>query len=198
MMKLLGSSRSPYVRKVRVMFEEKGIAYVFAEVSASDPEVAQANPLAKIPALVCDNGKFLYDSCVIVEYLDGLVATPKLIPDAFEARIDVKRWEALGNGIMDAIVEISHEERTPIAQRKGPEFFAKQQKKIDASLATMEKDLDNREFCHGDSLTLADIACGSALTYLDRALPKTEWRKTNPGLAQLAERLAARESFKKT
>jgi len=162
MMKLLGSSRSPYVRKVRVMFEEKGIAYVFAEVSASDPEVAQANPLAKIPALVCDNGKFLYDSCVIVEYLDGLVATPKLIPDAFEARIDVKRWEALGNGIMDAIVEISHEERTPIAQRKGPEFFAKQQKKIDASLATMEKDLDDREFCHGDSLTLADIACGSA------------------------------------
>jgi glutathione S-transferase len=198
MMKLLGSGRSPYVRKVRVMFQEKNIAYDFVEVSASGPEVAQANPLAKIPVLVRDNGKSLYDSCVIVEYLDGLVATPKLIPEAFEARIDVRRWEALGNGIMDATVEIAHEDRTPIAQRKGPEFYAKQQKKIDAGLTAMEKDLGGRAFCHGDTFTLADIACGSALAYLDHAISKMEWRKTYPGLARLAERLAARDSFKKT
>lgn len=196
-MKLLGSSRSPYVQKVRIMFGEKGIAYDFNEVSASGPEVAEANPLSKIPALIRDNGKSLYDSCVIVEYLDGLLAKPKLIPEAFEARIEVKRWEALANGIMDATVEISHEERLPIAQRKGPEFNTKQQKKIDAGLATMERDLSNRDFCYGNSFTLADIACGSALAYLDHTLPKMEWRKTHPGLARLAAKLAAREAFEK-
>lgn len=197
-MKLLGNSRSPYVRKVRIVFEEKRIPYDFVIASSSSPDVAQANPLAKIPALVCDDGKALYDSVVIVEYLDGLVATPKLIPEAFAARIEVKRWEALGDGIMDASVDISHEERVPAAQRKGPEWYAKQKKKIDAGLAAMEKDLGTRNFCCGESLTLADVACGTALAYLDLVLPKVEWRKTCPGLHQLAERLAARESFKKT
>ena len=197
-MKLLGNNRSPYVRKVRVVFEEKRIPYDFVITSSSSPDVAQANPLAKIPTLVCDDDKALYDSVVIVEYLDGLVATPKLIPEAFAARIEVKRWEALGDGIMDATVAISHEDRVPAAQRKGPEWYAKQQKKIDAGLAAMEMDLGVRDFCCGESFTLADVACGTALGYLDLALPDVEWRKTCPGLRQLAERLAARESFKKT
>ena len=195
-MKLLGSNRSPYFRKALAMVTEKGITCDVVEASPSSPEVTAANPLAKVPTLVRDDGRSLYDSSVIVEYLDGLVATPKLIPEAFEARIEVKRWEALGNGVMDATVMISHENRLPVAQRKGADFYAKQQKKIDTGLLTMEKDLGNRDFCYSDSFTLADIACGCALFYLDTTLPDMEWRKTYPGLAHLAERLAKRASFK--
>jgi glutathione S-transferase len=195
-MKLLGSKRSPYFRKALATVTEKGIACDVVEVRPSSPEVTAANPLAKVPTLVRDDGRSLYDSCVIVEYLDGLVATPNLIPEAFEDRIEVKRWEALGNGILDATVMISHENRLPAAQRKDADFYAKQQKKIDAGLQKMEDDLGGREFCHGDSFTLADIACGCALSYLDTTLPDMEWRGTYPGLARLAERLAKRPSFK--
>lgn len=197
-MKLLGTSGSPYVRKVRIAFEEKRIPYDYVVASPSTADVAKANPLAKIPVLIRDDGTSLYDSSVIVEYADGLAASPKLIPENFPARIDVRRWEALADGIMDATVAISHEDRVPEAQRQGPEWYAKQQKKIDAGLATMENDLGTRNFCHGDSLTLADIACGTALGYLDRTLPKQDWRKSYPGLTRLSKQLATRDSFIKT
>jgi glutathione S-transferase len=195
-MKLLGSKRSPYFRKALAMVKEKGVPCDVVEASPSGPEVTAANPLSKIPTLVRDDGGSLYDSCVIVEYLDGLVATPKLIPEDFEARIEVKRWEALGDGIMDATVMISHENKVSLAQRKGAEFYAKHQKKIDAGLLKMEQDVSGREFCHGDSFTLADIVCGCALFYLDTTLPDMEWRKTHPELARVAQRLADRPSFK--
>lgn len=195
-MKLLGSNRSPYFRKVRAAAIEKGIELDLVEVRASAPEVAAANPLAKIPTLVRDDGRPLYDSAVIVEYLDGLRATPRLIPDSFEARIEVKRWEALASGIMDATVAIHHENQLPEGERKGAEFYVKHQTKIDAGLATMESDIAERAFCCGDSLTLADIACGCALSYLDSNLPQLDWRKDHTSLKHLAKRLADRESFK--
>jgi glutathione S-transferase len=195
-MKLLGSSRSPYAFKVMVMIAEKGLTCDFEAAATSSPEVAQANPLSKIPALIRDDGKSLYDSSVIVDYLDGLAPTPKLIPDAFEARIEVKRWEALGDGIMDAAVAISHEDRVPEAERKGPDFYAKQQKKIDAGLAAMAKDLGEAKFCHGDGFSLADIACGCALVCLDIRRADMDWRQTHPTLARHAERMAGRASFK--
>lgn len=193
-MKLLGSNRSPYFRKVRAAAIEKGIALDIVEVRASAPEVASANPLAKIPTLIRDDGSPLYDSGVIVEYLDGLGAGPRLIPDAFEARIEVRRWEALASGVMDATVAIYHENQLPEGERKA-ELFAKQQKKIDAALAAMEEGLGDRDFCCGDGLTLADIACGCALGYLDSNLAGMDWRKQHPGLSRFAARLAERASF---
>jgi glutathione S-transferase len=194
-MKILGSTRSPYFRKVRAAAIEKGIALDIVEVRASAPEVAAANPLAKIPTLIRDDGQPLYDSGVIVEYLDGLGAGPKLIPEAFEARIEVRRWEALASGVMDATVAIYHENQLPEGERNA-ELYPKQQKKIDAALAAMEKDLGDRDFCCGDGLTLADIACGCALSYLDSNLAGMDWRKDHRALARLAGRLAERESFK--
>jgi glutathione S-transferase len=200
LMKLLGSDRSPYVRKVQIAFEEKGIPYEHVGASPSDSAsgIGAANPLSKIPTLVRDDGKGLYDSSVIVEYLDGLKASPKLIPEAFVDRIEVKRWEALGDGIVDATVEIMHDRRRPPAQQLGPEGDAKQLKKITAGLAAMEKDLGASLFCYGDTFTLADIGCGVALGYLDRTLPEIEWRKNHPGLARHLEQLGARPSFSKT
>ena len=199
-MKLLGTDGSPYVRKCRIAFEEKGIAYDYVTASPSNPAsgVAAANPLSKIPTLVLDNGKGLYDSCVIVDYIDGLKGNPTLIPPNFPDRIEVRRWEALGNGLMDATVNIFHNRRLPADKQAGPEADAKQFKKINAGLAAMQNDLGARDFCFGNSLTLADIVCGVALGYMDRVLPDFDWRANYPGLKRHAARLAERPSFRKT
>ena len=195
-MKLLGVDRSPYARKVRIVLEEKGIPYEYVQARPSTPDspVPAYNPLAKIPVLVTDAGKGIYDSPVIVEYLDGLKPAPRLIPEAFEARIEVKRWEALGDGITDATVLVSHDKE----RRQDEDWHKKQRLKIERGLAAMEKELGSAEFCYGERFSLADIAAGYALGYLDAALPQIAWREAHPNLARLAERLAQRESFKRT
>jgi len=196
-MKLLGSPGSPYVRKVRIVLAEKHIdyEYVIGRPSAPDSRVHEFNPLGKIPVLVRDDGSTIYDSVVIVEYAEGLVAEPRLIPAGFEDRIQVKRWEALGDGIADATVLVSHDLREPEAQRKPAAWYTKQRQKIQRGLAAMEHDLGNNEFCYGGKFSLADIAAGFALGYLDQVLPETDWRRDFPKLTALDARLARRESF---
>ena len=195
-MKLLGHDGSPSVRKVRIVLEEKRIPYEYVKARPSLPDspVPQYNPLAKIPVLVTDKGKAIYDSSVIVEYLDALAGDPRLIPAELEERVEVKRWEALGNGIADATVLVSHD----YDKVQSAEWHQKQRLKINRGLSTMEKDLGNREYCYGSRFSLADVAAGYALGYLDKVLPDIDWRSAHPQLKKLAERLAQRESFKKT
>jgi glutathione S-transferase len=199
-MKLFGTPGSPFVRKVRIFLAEKNIPcdYVVARASTPDSPVPPYNPLAKIPTLVRDDGRALYDSPVIVEYLDAFGDDPKLIPEEFESRIEVKRWEALGDGVAEATVNINHEYREPADKQRSAEWFVRQQLKIDRSLVLMEKDLGRNDYCCSSRFTLADIATGYALGYLDYALPDYEWRSQYPGLAKLAVRLAARPSFSST
>lgn len=195
-MKLLGHDGSPYVRKVRIVLEEKRIPYehVPARPSAPASPVPDANPLGKIPVLVTDRGKAIYDSRVIIEYIEGIAAEPRLVPAELEARVEVKRWEALGDGIADATVLTSHD----YDKVQSAEWHEKQRLKIRRGLATMERDLGSRQFCFGDAFTLADIATGMALGYLDRVVPDIDWRTPHPRLKALAERLADRASFRKT
>ncbi len=195
-MKVLGHDGSPFVRKVRIVLEEKRIPYeyVHARPSVPDSPVPELNPLAKIPVLVNDNGKAIYDSPVIVDYLDALVPEPRLIPAEPEARVDVKRWEALGDGITDATVLVSHD----YDKVQTAEWHARQRLKITRGLAVVSRDLGEREFCYGNRFSLADIAAGYALGYLDRMLPDIDWRTPHPNLAALAERLAKRDSFSNT
>jgi glutathione S-transferase len=199
-MRLFGTPGSPFVRKVRIVLEEKRIPheYIIEGGSAAGSRVPQFNPLGKIPVLVLDDGRAIYDSPVIVEYLDALRDEPKLIPDALDERIEVKRWEALGDGIAEATVAVNHEYREPAGKQRAPAWFDRQRLKIDRGLAVMEKDLGAGEFCFGTRFTLADIAAGYALGYLDYALPAVEWRTAHPGLQRLAERLAIRQSFSGT
>jgi glutathione S-transferase len=199
-MKLFGSPGSPFARKVRVFLEEKRIPheYVVARGSAPGSPVPQYNPLAKVPTLVLDDGRGLYDSPVIIEYLDSLGTGPKLIPEPFAERIEVKRWEALGDGIAEATVAINHDLREPKEKQHPAAWHERHRLKIDRGLATMEKDLGRSEFCFGGRLTLADIATGYALSYLDFALPEVAWRPAHPSLAKLAERLFTRKSFSGT
>ncbi len=160
--------------------------------------VPQFNPIAKVPVLERDDGRGLYDSPVIIEYLDHYGSGSQLIPLDFEGRIEVKRWEALADGITEAAVEINHEYRKPKDKRRSVEWFSHLQLKIDRGIAAMEKDLSHSMFCCGESFTLADIAADYALGYLDFGLADYDWRSRHPKLAKLATLLNARESFTST
>jgi glutathione S-transferase len=199
-MKLYGTPRSPFARKIRIILAEKNIAceLVVTRGSTPDSPVPALNPLGKVPTLQRDDGRALYDSPVIAEYLDGIGSGPKLIPEDFESRIEVRRWEALGDGVTEAIVAVNHERLEPVEKQHNAEWFAKRQAKITLGLALMERDLGSRDWCFGDRFTLADIAVGYALGYLDFALPEVEWRSKHPALAKLAQRLNARPSFSST
>src|SRR5688500_9488528 len=138
-MKLLGHDGSPYVRKVRIVLEEKRIPYEYVHARSSEPgsPVPDYNPLAKIPVLITDAGKPVYDSPVIVDYVDALAAQPRLIPTALEERMDVKRWEALGDGVADATVLVSHD----YDKVQTPAWHEKQRLKIERGLNVMASEL---------------------------------------------------------
>jgi glutathione S-transferase len=199
-MRLFGSPASPFVRKVRIVLEEKRIPheYIIERPSAPGSRVPQFNPLGKIPVLVLDDGRTIYDSPVIVEYLDGVSGEPRLIPSNFDQRIEVKRWEALADGVADATVAVNHEYREPKDKQRPQEWFEKQRSKIDRGLARMAQDLGGREFCFGERFSLADIATVYALGYLDYALPEVNWRSAHAALARFAERMSARDSCART
>jgi glutathione S-transferase len=198
--KLLGSPASPFARKVRVAAAEKGIdlEYVIDRPNAPGSRVPTLNPLGKIPVLLLDSGEAIYDSSVIVEYLDGLKSAPRLIPAAFDARIAVKRWEALGDGIAEAVVNISHDFGPMGDADKRAPWIARQQAKVERGLSAFDAAIRGRDWLHGESLTLADVSAGYAAFYCDRELPDYVWRSKFAALAVYAERLAARPSFRDT
>lgn len=197
-MKLLGSQTSPYVRKVRIVLAEKKLDYQFAveDVWTSDA-VLQANPLGKVPCMVLDGGEALFDSRVIVEFLDALSPVGKLIPPPGRERVEVKTWEALADGVLDALVAARLERhwdgRAP--EQRCEAWVARQLDRVQRALNAMEAGLGGRPWCVGNHMTLADLATGAALGYLDFRWPEVEWRTAQPGLARLAATLADRPSF---
>ena len=198
-MKLIGTLQSPYVRKARTALIEKQISFDFilTELGASDDIAPKFNPLAKVPCLILDNGEAIYDSSVIVDYADSLTTSEKLIPDNSYERMQVKRWEALADGVMDAAVLVRLEARRPAAQQSDS-WVATQMTKILSGLKMMSEQLGDREFCHGNSLTLADIATGCALGWLLVKFPDIEWQKDYPNLNRFYQTMASRPSFKAT
>ncbi|MFZ4550639.1 MAG: glutathione S-transferase N-terminal domain-containing protein [Aquabacterium sp.] len=201
-MKLIGSLTSPFVRKVRIVLAEKKLDYKFIveDVWAPDTRIAEANPLGKVPCLVMEGGEAIFDSRVIVEYVDTLSPVGKLIPLTGRERVEVRTWEALADGLLDAAVlarmEATWNGRTE-AQRSQA-WIDRQTAKIDASLQAMSKGLGERPWCTGTHYSLADIAVGSALGYLDFRFPQIDWRERHPNLSKLAEKLAQRPSFADT
>lgn len=193
-MKLVGSLTSPYVRKVRVLLAEKGIAYELIEDNAwhDKTTVPRYNPLNKVPALVLDDGESIYDSMVITEYVDGLGAA-QLLPRDPQARAKARRDEALGNGLMDAGVAIFLERKRDAA-RQDAAWIARQRSKIDDSLATVARGVAARKDA---ALTLGDIACGCALFWYELRLPDVRWRE-NAALDAWAKALESRPSFAAT
>ena len=201
-MKLLGSTASPYVRKVRVVMAEKKLEYAFVteDVWAADTAIAESNPLGKVPCLVMEGAEALFDSRVIVEYLDTLSPVGRLIPTMGRERSEIKTWEALADGLMDAAIlarlEANWAGRTK-AQRSQA-WIDRQLDKVNAVLQAMSRGLAERPFCGGVHMTLADIAVGCALGYLDFRFPNIDWRSEYPNLVRLHDKLMLRASFADT
>jgi len=201
-MKLIGAVTSPYVRKVRIVMAEKKLEYAFVleDVWAADTTIVAANPLGKVPCLVMEAGEALFDSRVIVEYLDTMSPVGKLIPPSGRERTEVKTWEALADGLLDAAIAArleAHWAGRAEAQRSQA-WIDRQLGKVHDSLAAMGKGLDNNAFCSGNHLSLADIAVGCALGYLDFRFSNIGWRGTHPNLARLHDKLMQRPSFTDT
>ncbi len=199
-MKLFGTHTSPYVRKVRIVLAEKKLDYQFIleDIGSPDTKIQEVNPLGKVPCLVMDDGTAIYDSSVIVEYLDTLTPVAKLIPPSGRERAEVRRWEALADGVMDAAILVRLEETKRPAKQQSSEWVKHQMGKVSAGLQAMSKDLGTKPFCNGGQYSLADIAVGSALGWLNFRFPNVDWRSDYPNLAALFDKLAARQSFKDT
>ncbi len=201
-MKLIGSATSPYVRKVRVVMAEKKLDFQFVTEDVWSPTstISESNPLGKVPCLVMEAGEALFDSRVIVEYVDTLSPVGRLIPTQGRERAEVKTWEALADGLIDAAIlarlEATWSGRTD-AQRSQA-WIDRQMGKIHLSLQAMGKGLGDKPLCSGIHMTLADVAVGCALGYLDFRFPAIDWRSSHPNLGRLQDKLAARSSFIET
>ena len=197
-MKLIGSLTSPYVRKVRVVMAEKKLDYQFVleDVWAEDA-ISKSNPLGKVPCLVLEGGEAIFDSRVIVEYMDTRSPVSRLIPESSRERTEVRTWEALADGLLDAAI-LARMEQTWLhrgEEQRSQAWIDRQLGKVHAAVAAMATGLSEKPWCSGIHLTLADIAVGCALDYLDFRFPEIGWRAQYPNLVRLVDKLASRQSF---
>ena len=197
-MKLIGSLTSPYVRKVRIVMAEKKLDYQheLEDVWAND-KIMASNPLGKVPCLVLPGGEAIFDSRVIVEYLDTRSPVSRLIPEGSRERIEVRTWEALADGVVDAAILARLEQtwtgRSP--EQRSQAWVDRQLHKVAAALAAISTGLAEKPWCSGNHVSLADIAVGCALDYVGFRFPQIAWREQHANLARLADKLAMRQSF---
>jgi len=198
-MKLIASLGSPYVRKVRIVMAEKKIDYelVLEDVWSETSTIQQSNPLGKVPCLMMDDGGAMFDSRVISEYLDVLTPVGKLMPGGGRERAEVKCWEALADGLLDAAILVRLEKKRP-ARQQSPEWIKRQWSKVEAGLKAMAVGLGEKSYCVGNHYSLADVAVGCALGWLDFHFPETNWKENYPELLRLFDKLSERQSFKDT
>jgi glutathione S-transferase len=202
-MKLIGSIPSPFSRKVRVVLAEKKIDYQFEleNVWAND-NISALNPLGQIPCLILDDGGALFDSSVIVDFLDSCSPGNRLIPSTNRGRIEVLKWQAIADGLVDAAIlarleQTSYAPRTP--EQRCQAWIDRQMNKVQLSLAALSKGLAHKSWCiEGNKMTLADIAVGCAVLWLDFRFAELTWRADHPNLAALADKLSERPSFANT
>ncbi len=201
-MKLIGSLASPYVRKVRIVMAEKKLDYQFVDedVWSADTVIARSNPLGKVPCLVMEGGEAVFDSRVIVEYLDTLSPVGKLIPSQGRERAEVKTWEALADGVMDAGVLARLEAGWALRGEgeRSQAWIDRQLGKVHAGLKAISQGLGDKPYCSGIHLSLSDIAVGCALGWLEFRFPDIAWRNNHPNLARLQDKLMQRASFADT
>ncbi len=199
-MKLLGSLASPYVRKVRIVMAEKKLEYEFVleDVWSPDTKIIEANPLGKVPCLIMEDGGAMFDSRVIVEYLDTMSPVGKLIPGSGRERASVKCWEALADGVLDAAVLVRLERTQRPAEKQSDAWAERQLGKVRTGLNSLSMGLGESQFCVGTHISLADIAVGCTLGWLSFRFPEIHWREDHPNLGRLFDKLSDRQSFRDT
>ena len=198
-MKLVTSLTSPYGRKVRIVLLEKKIPFQLQIENPwqADSVVPSFNPLGKVPVLVLEGGESVFDSRVIVEYLDHVSPVAHLIPGEPKTRMVVRGVEALADGVTDAAVAIVLE-RKRAPEQQSSDWLLLQEKTLFRGLEALSEALGEKPWFLGNSMTLADIACGCMLGYLDLRLAEIDWRAAHANLARLADKLATRASFTDT
>src|SRR5690606_5446014 len=197
-MKLIGSLTSPYVRKTRVVLAEKKLKYEFVleDVWAQNSKIQQNNRRGKVPGLIMDDGGALFDSRATADYLDTLSPVGRLLPPPGRDRAAVKCWEAIADGVLDAAVAITIENHRRDPQFRSQAWVDRQFGKINAALDHMNRSLEEQPaFCMGVNFSLADVAVGCALGYLDLRFETLGWRQQFPNLRRLAAKLRSRPSF---
>jgi glutathione S-transferase len=199
-MKLIGSLASPYVRKVRVVLAEKKLDYEFEleDVWAANTTIDKLNPLGKVPSLIMEDGNVMIDSRVMVEYLDTLTPVCKLLPPNGRDRADIKCWEALADGMLDAAVSVRLERLMRPVEKQSEEWMARQMRKVQLGLVSLSEKLGEQPYCAGNHYTLADVAVGCTLGWLSFRFPDIGWRDQYANLARLYDKLSERQSFKDT
>lgn len=194
-MKLFYSGASPYVRKVMVLAHETGLADRIELVPASvaptlvNAVVAAENPLVKVPTLLLTDGQSLFDSRVIVEYLDTLHSGRRLFPAEGPARWAALRRQAIGDGLLDAALLIRYENNLRPEPQRWKEWTDGQFRKLRQALASLAAEP------LGAEPTIGEITAGCALGYLDFRFPEEDWRAAHPSLAGWFARIAERPSF---
>ena len=198
-MKLVTSLTSPYGRKVRVVLLEKKIPFQLQVENPwlPDSPVPGFNPLGKVPVLVLEDGVSVFDSRVIVEYLDNVSPVAHLIPSEPKVRMVVRGVEALADGVTDAAVALYLERKRPPEQQSS-DWLLLQEKTLFRGLEALSEALGEKPWYLGNGMTLADVVCGCMLGYLELRFPEIDWRSAHPNLAKLADKLATRPSFKET
>ncbi|MCC6856889.1 MAG: glutathione S-transferase N-terminal domain-containing protein [Microbacteriaceae bacterium] len=184
-MKLYYGRLSPFVRKVMVLAHEKNLVATLELIPVTltptepDRNFMRINPLGKIPTLALDDGTVLIDSPVVCEYLDTLGEGPRFVPASGPARLHALRLNALGDGLLEAGMNVRVEGLRP-AGTQWDKWIAAQQLKVDNALDA----LDGGAFVpSGSAITLGEIAVGCALGWLDFRMPQFDWRSGRPSLA---------------
>lgn len=198
-MKLVMSPTSPYARKVRIVAIEKHIELELIEDSPSAPDthVPDFNPLGKVPVLIMDDGETLYDSRVIVGFLDYRTPVHRILSQDHSLRVSARQWEALADGICDAAVLVLLESRRPI-EMQSDAWIQRQLLKVERGLKAISSQLADKKWCVDDEFGLADIAVGCVLGFLDLRFKDIDWRGQYPNLDKHYSALMKRESFKQT
>lgn len=201
MLRLISATPSPYARKVRIALAEKSIPFeLLTEVPwDSTTQTPQYNPLEKLPVLILENGKSIYESHYILEYIEAkYTAVLQLLPkNDVDGVLFAKQVEVVADGICDALVLLFFEKQREEGKRS-EEWMARQRRKVDGGLKALAEWIGDKKFFVNDVFGLADIAAGSVLGYLKVRFPEHPWRETYPYLARYSEDLEERQSFEST
>ena len=198
-MKLFASQGSPFARKIRVMLIEKNAPHEVEMVDLwAANDLKKTNPIGKVPALKLDDGRALVNSPLIADYVDGRFPEPRFIPADPDQRLEVRRWEALADGVMDAAVASFYEARFHDEASRSRKWLDHQRGKLDSGFAVLEQMLDGRPWCFGGGMTLADITLGCHIGFITLRRPEFFPQEKYPGLTKLWKSLETRESFRRT
>ena len=198
-MKLYISAASSFSRKIRVMLIEKGVKHDVETVNLWEPnDLKHTSPIGKVPALKLDDGRVLINSPLIADYIDGRFPDPRYIPADAEARIEVRRWEALADGAMEAVSASLYEMRFHDKTQRSGEWLGRQRGKFEAGFAALEQMLGRRAWCVGEAMSLADITLACHIGFITLRQPQFFPQEKYPGLTRLWKNLETRESFRQT